>query len=917
MTKAVLVHARNPLVPTDMRHARTVDLPVKLSALVEQCYEASGPGRRVVSVNGEYVLPVHGDREICARDIVVVEDVFEGGAGGKGSLRLVLMMAAVYFLGPGGALGFSPIQGLIAVTVANMLIMSLIPPPKPQKNGPQEQPTATYSTSLSGNQARLDGVIPVGYGYMRSFPDFAAQPYTQYENNEQDYFALLCVGKGKYTIEHIEIDDTEIDHFIGVQKNVVEPGQPLTLVLGNVATALEVSGQELIAGKWVGPITACKANNTVSSIGVDIVLNGLGKQNGTSMANASVRVRFDIREIDHNGVPVDGALWETAIDQTINGASASQVRHSFYYYLPSPKRIQVRGGRVDAKIDTIETANTPTWGALRAYLAEPATLDPASTYIEIKMRATDQLNGLSQRRIAVKWQRLLKQWTPELGWAAEEVPTRSIAWALADIASSNNPSYAGNMGDNRLDLQTLYELDQIWSVRQDRFDYIFDQPITLDQALRVAAKAGRAVPIQRSGVYTFMRDQEQTLPVAMYTPRNMKRGSFKIPYILPTSETPDAVDARYFSNVTWKWEKVRCNAPGITNAARPQEVTLEGVCGAKQAEREGLYMAADHFYRRRYPQWTSQLDGLLPAYGSLVLVAHDVADWGQVGDIVDYDAGTQTLKLSEPPEWGAGTYYIRLHRANGVPTDPLPVVPGLELDEVILLDGPLDFTPVTHAPGQDRTRFVFGTAAEESMPCRVKSLVPRGLKEVDVVTVAEDVRVHRVDQHLLPSPGEIQDPIFYLSSGGDEGGGGSFTSLFLTDHAFGGTASEGFIPASAVIFRNNGQLQLSGRSYLGAVLSTQNTYTVTGEYVVNAPVTPAQLLIYELRFTLLTQSFGTFSGTPFNTWLVCNEDRSIEFKSDGIATVKAELRLISTGVVQEEAIFTMVNQTSGSGGGGA
>jgi hypothetical protein len=454
MTKAVLVHARNPLVPTDMRHARTVDLPVKLSALVEQCYEASGPGRRVVSVNGEYVLPVHGDREICARDIVVVEDVFEGGAGGKGSLRLVLMMAAVYFLGPGGALGFSPIQGLIAVTVANMLIMSLIPPPKPQKNGPQEQPTATYSTSLSGNQARLDGVIPVGYGYMRSFPDFAAQPYTQYENNEQDYFALLCVGKGKYTIEHIEIDDTEIDHFIGVQKNVVEPGQPLTLVLGNVATALEVSGQELIAGKWVGPITACKANSTVSSIGVDIVLNGLGTQNGTSMANASVRVRFDIREIDHNGVPVDGALWETAIDQTINGASASQVRHSFYYYLPSPKRIQVRGGRVDAKIDTIETANTPTWGALRAYLAEPATLDPASTYIEIKMRATDQLNGLSQRRIAVKWQRLLKQWTPELGWAAEEVPTRSIAWALADIASSNNPSYAGNMGDNRLDLQT-------------------------------------------------------------------------------------------------------------------------------------------------------------------------------------------------------------------------------------------------------------------------------------------------------------------------------------------------------------------------------------------------------------------------------------------------------------------------------
>jgi hypothetical protein len=284
-----------------------------------------------------------------------------------------------------------------------------------------------------------------------------------------------------------------------------------------------------------------------------------------------------------------------------------------------------------------------------------------------------------------------------------------------------------------------------------------------------------------------------------------------------------------------------------------------------------------------------------------------------------------TLTLSEPVEWGAGSHYIRLHRANGTPTDPLPVIPGLETNELILTDAPLDFTPVTKAANQDRTRYVFGTSAEESMPCRVKSLMPRGLKEVDVVTVAEDPRVHTVDQGLLPGPGEVQDPITYLDSGGTTGGGGggggSFTVLFLTDHAFGTPVSEGLIPATVISFRNTGQLMLTTRAYnLGGTLNSQSTSTVTGQYVTTSPVTPAEMVIYEIRFTLLTVVAGeyTLTGT-FGAWMNCNVDREIEFKvpsGSGTATVKAELRLISTGVVQEEATFTMYSLTAGGGGGG-
>ena len=45
----------------------------------------------------------------------------------------------------------------------------------------------------------------------------------------------------------------------------------------------------------------------------------------------------------------------------------------------------------------------------------------------------------------------------------------------------------------------------------------------------------------QGGILRAVRDQAQSVPVAMYSMRNIVRGSFSIDYLLPTDATADAV----------------------------------------------------------------------------------------------------------------------------------------------------------------------------------------------------------------------------------------------------------------------------------------------------------------------------------------------------------------------------------------
>ena len=758
----VMLH--NPFRPGGDREVATVAEPLTIRDWLGEQGIEEFDHPTICLRNAEPVLRGRwDDTEIGENDLVVFVPLPQGGGGGgKNPLRTILMLAvmvAAPYLGGliAGAIGVTSTIGISLITagvalVGTTLVNVLLPPPKPAapsfgKGVPS--PSPTYSLTAQGNQARLTQPIPVVYGRHRVYPDLAATPWAEYDGNEQYLHQLHCIGQGEHEVEQIRIEDTPIASFEEIETELVAPGGAVTLFETDVVTAPEIAGQELIgvndreAGEdgWVGPFTANPAGTRATGIGIDVVMpRGLyyAADDG-SLEARTVAWEVEARAVDDNGEDTGG--WIAVASESVTAAENTPQRRS-YRYTVAAGRYEVRVRRTNDKSGDARAGHVVHWGGLKAYLDDPPEFGGV-TLLAVRMRATDNLSQRSARMINCIVTRKLPVWDPEAGWS-EPRATRSLASAFADAARSR---YGAGLDDARIDLEALHALDAVWQSRGDRFDAVFDQGLTVWEALTRIARCGRALPFLQGGILRIARDAPRTLPVALFGPRNIVRGSFRIQYVMPGEDTADAVTVTYFSERTWTPDEVVASLPdSATEAAdKPATVDLFGCTGAEQAMREGLYMAAANRYRRRIVTFRTELEGLIPTYGDLIAITHDLPRWGQGGEVTAVDG--RTLTLSEPLEWDAATaeraYYLALRRRDGSLSGPWPVEPGAD-DRTVVLSEDLDLEPYTGAE-EERTHFAFGPGEAWGLRARVMAVRPRG-EQVEITAVGEDARVHEADR---------------------------------------------------------------------------------------------------------------------------------------------------------------------------
>jgi len=760
---AVVVMLRNPFCPERGREV----LPVAAGTTIRAWLDAHGIAEferpTICLRNGEPVLrAAWPDAEIGASDIVTFVSLPQGGGGGGGKnpLRTVLMIA-VMVAAPAiggaiaGAIGITSTIGTALITAAvglagATLVNVLVPPPKPAAPsfggsfGSTPTPSPTYALQSQGNQARLGQPIPVIYGRHLVYADLAATPWTEYAGNEQYLHQLHCIGQGEYELEQVRIEDTPISSFEEVTYEIVAPDDPVTLFEADVTTAAEVAGQELKGTNeldtgddgWIGPFAANPAGTTAEEIGIDLVMpRGLYYANSSGgLDSRTIAWEVEVRAIDDEGVALGG--WVQLGAESVTAATNTAQRRSDRYPVASG-RYEIRLRRTDAKDTDARAGHEIRWQALKAFLVgEPVFGDV--TLFAVRMRATDNLSQRSSRLVNCILTRRLPVWDPVTGWSAPQ-PTRSIAWAFADAARAH---YGADLPDARIDLAALHALDGLWQGRDDYFDAVFDQGVTVWEALTRIARVGRAVPFLQGGILRLVRDEARSLPVALFGPRNIVKGSLKVQYLMPGEDTADAVTVEYFSARIWAPDEVTASLPDSA-ADQPAKVELFGCTDEAQALREGLYMAAANRYRRRMVSFRTELEGLIPTYGDLIAIAHDMPRWGQGGEVVAWDATARMLELSEPLVWSdSETHYIALRRRDGTVSGPWPVDPGADDRRVFLAEN-LDFTPYTGA-SEERTHFAFGVGEAWSLRARVISIRPRG-EQVEITAVGEDARVHEAD----------------------------------------------------------------------------------------------------------------------------------------------------------------------------
>ena len=715
----------------------------------------------IAFVDGHPVLRADWELVLVDNQALIFIDVNaipQGGGGGGGSNPLAtILMLAVMVYAPGLAANMFFGDGIMAaaalgqtglvlfnagVIMAGMsLISAIIPSPQPTSNQSANALAAaspTYNLQAQGNTARLEAAIPEHFGRMLAYPDFAAQPYAEYSGNDQFVYQLLCIGRGSYDIESIRIENTPISSFEEITTQIVQPNTEMTLFPSSVTSSIEVSGQTLDAS-YIGPFVASAAGDHANFIGVDFVASkGLyyANDNG-SLASVSISLQVEAQPINDVGATTGGwVVLSSSSDATFTGATTTPQRYSL--------RFPVTHGRYQIRVKRLDTEHTETrygheiaWIGLRSYLNNVTAFGDV-TLLALRMRASNNLSLQASRKVNVIATRKIPIWNGT-SWSANTATT-SIAWPLAYACKSVG------MTDAQIDLPTLLALDAIWDAREDSFNGRFDSFLSFWEAVTKIGGAGRTKPYLQGGVMRFMRDQTATVPVALFSMRNIIAGSFSVDYLMPTPETADQIDVGYFDQDTWTAARVPSILPGV-EPIRPIKVDLFGVTSREQAHREGMYLAATNRFRRKAIKFSTEMDGFIPSFGDLIAIQHDMPAWGQGGEVTAWAPLTRTVTLSEVPTWGTGTHYIGLRKRDGSVSGPYVVTPGAHANELILATTP-GITPYVD-DGEERTHYSFGWADTWRHRARVISARPQGLNQVSIEAVNEDDNVHTADQGII------------------------------------------------------------------------------------------------------------------------------------------------------------------------
>ncbi|QDP54806.1 MAG: putative tail protein [Prokaryotic dsDNA virus sp.] len=652
-----------------------------------------------------------------------------------------------------------PLAIVYAVLVVAFVVVALaLPVPAPTTPGETPGSDPVFSTKGQNNSIRLGEPIEVNYGKRRVYPSYASRPYFQYVDNDQFQYSLFCIGQGSYDIAEIQIGDTDIDSYQEVEYEVILPGNEVTLFPTNVFTSVEAGGQTLFAPNepefsgdgWVGPFATNPVATTTTLVQFDFTFpNGLYYSNDDGELDAkTITLEVQARGLDDLDNPIGS--WTPILNPSRTLATTTPQRITVSAVLTAG-RYEIRVRRTDEKDDSHRAGHTAVWEGMRSHIdSEPDWGDV--TLLAVKIRATNNLNEQTQQAFNVICTRKLPIRDASTGEFGEPIATRSIIWAFVDVFRSS--TYGAEVpSDDFFDWDELEDLEQIFSDRGDTFDWTFRDRITCWDAAKAICQVGRAVPMLVGSLISMRRDGPLDAPVTMFTPDNMVRGSFSWDVKLWELDEVNGYRVEYTDPDTgYKQEQVLAVLPGET-ATKVRDLRIPGCSNRTIAYRYGLYRLAVLRYLRQNASFTTGLEGYIPSFGDLAIVAHDVPRWSQHGYIVhalELDDTQWQLWLSEEVSFAeSNNYQITLRSKYGGVLGPLDCYETNDQKQVLvdLGSAEIDFL----LGGQTEPMFfVFSVLGQVEKYMRIVGIQPQGREQIKMKFVNNDARVHSFDA-LVPA----------------------------------------------------------------------------------------------------------------------------------------------------------------------
>lgn len=741
-----LVFCPHPLMPA--RDRRLVFEPPRVGEKLDRYLArviGALPDPCIVTI-GDRQVPRSWWRKLAVKPGVVI-GVAAGVAGGDGNgnsnvgrvvLMIAVVVAAAYTGGAAaGAAGWSGAGAMTlgqtaayvaasaaVMTVGMMAVNALLPLPTNDLSGAGGSAASpTYSLAGGSNRVRRYEPLPLVIGTHRMFPDQACAGYTLFVNgNDQYLFIAYNFGFGDLEITDLRIGDTLLSDYQDVTLAWATGSMP-SLVAGNVDTQ---AGTALTATD--GPLVRTTSVDT-TEIHIDLQYVMFYAGDG-GLEQYSVTLKFEWRV---KGAPTwepfssaDGtAAWFGttenspffgfgSTDGTVTFVSGSRdVWRRTLRKTVAKGQYDVRITKVTADVSDDRTTCEISIPAIRSL--QPDTGDYAGQRIlALKIRASGQLNGAVSQLSGLVSHRL--------NGVATSNPAAWFRAFARGAALGDRRIWGAGLDVSRIDLAAL----DAWSTWCDAkglsCNMVLDQALSADTVLDRIARCGRASKTWAPGKLSAVWDAGGLPVMAMFSPVNIRKGTFSISY--PSEEMATELEVSYVNpDNNWQRDTVRVPA-NATNVRRTASVELLGCTSTALAGKEANLMFAQNLYRFRSISWEADAEGLTVRKGDVVTLSHDLTSWGEAGRLVAVASTTQlTLDraITLPPAgcWMAvcrPSGEISYHRVQVGATEA-------QADEVTLLD-PLPTTPAVDGSPAVDWRYLADAKATPGWRVKVTDVSP-------------------------------------------------------------------------------------------------------------------------------------------------------------------------------------------------
>lgn len=447
---------------------------------------------------------------------------------------------------------------------------------------------------------------------------------------------------------------------------------------------------------------------------------------------------------------VDIASGELGFEEIIFSRRMGLIRRSVRLSLPALGNYLVRVGRTNAEGGTSVTDDI-YWTAVRGIKYERPINKAGMSLLEIRIKATDQLNGLIEDLNAVVTSQVLG-YNGSSGWV-EDTPSSNPADLFRHVlqgAANQRPLLDTEINLTQLEEWWEYCVEESWS-----FNQILDTEGSLLQTLRRIASAGRASVDYKDGKYSVIIDELQTVPIQHLSPRN----SFAFGGTRNYTEKPHAFKVR-FPNAETRWESdeiiVYDDGFDASNATRFEVLDLPGITYADTAWRIGRYHIAQLRLRPETYKFDVDVENLVCTRGDLILLNHDVPLFGLgSGRILEviYDSGgdiTQVVLDQEVAMEAGKTYGVRFRLIDGTSLSSVVLTVDTLGTDILTFLNPLDGSSAADIP-ETGDLFMFGLLGSESVPLIIKSIAPKEDLIATIEAVDQAVAIYDADTGEIPT----------------------------------------------------------------------------------------------------------------------------------------------------------------------